>query len=199
MLMRRASWTLTLLVPAILLGACDGKAKEEMSRRLNDASEKLLQCRKETNDLRNEVAGLKRQLAQAMANPSRVVLTDPDIINLIASIRGGAGGEEDLLGKGALDPKVASKIVNEGAVALRQCYERALKKNQALQYQSGVGLTLEITIRPQGTVESVEVSPSIDREMTACIKTTAARWKFPAFSGKAVIVSQKLTLTPTKT
>ena len=72
----------------------------------------------------------------------------------------------------------------QGAPALRQCYERALKKNQSLQYQSGVGLTLDITVRPQGTVEDVGVNPSIDPEMTSCIKSAAMRWKFPTFAGQ---------------
>ena len=181
---------------ALLFAGCDGKAKEEMTRRLNEANDKLVMCRKETNDLKNEVSALKRQLAQAMANPSRVVLTDPEIINLIASIRGTPSGEGT---EKALDPAQASKIVLQGAPALRQCYERALKKNQALQYQSGVGITLAVTVRPQGTVEDVGVSPSVDSEMTSCIKNAAMRWKFPTFAGSAVTIEQKLTLTPTKT
>ncbi len=198
-MMRSLLRGLTWLTPAALLFAsCDGKAKEEMTRRLSEANDKLVECRKETNALKNDMAGLKRQLAQAMANPSRVVLTDPEIINLVASIRGTvpAGGGVD---KGGLDPAVASKIVMQGAPALRQCYERALKKNQALHYQSGVGLTLDITVRPQGTVEDVGVNPSIDSEMTSCIKSAAMRWKFPTFGGSAVTIEQKVTLTPTKT
>jgi hypothetical protein len=168
-----------------------------MTKRLGEANDKLIQCRKDTNDLKNEVASLKRQLAQAMANPSRVVLTDPEIINLIASIRSSAPASN--ADKGALDPAAASKIVEQGAQALRQCYERALKKNQSLQYQSGVGLTLAITVRPQGSVEDVGVSPSVDSEMTSCIKNAALRWKFPAFAGSAVTIEQKVTLTPSKT
>lgn len=191
---RRTSWL--LLPTALLLAACDTKAKEELTRRVNEANDKLVQCRKENNDLKNEVASLKRQLAQAMANPSRVVLTDPEIINLIASIRGSAPPGTD---KGGLDPAAASKIVFNGAHALRQCYERALKKNSALQYQSGVGVTLALTVRGQGTVDAVEVSPSIDAEMTSCIKNTAMRWKFPTFAGEPVTIEQKLTLTPSKT
>jgi hypothetical protein len=195
----RSSWgrIAWLLPTALLFTACDNKAKEELTRRVNEANDKLLQCRKETNDLKNEVSSLKRQLAQAMANPSRVVLTDPEIINLIASIKGTpvAGAE----GKGGFDGAQGSKIVMQGAHALRQCYERALKKNQALQFQSGIGITLALTIRAQGTVQNVDVTPSVDAEMTSCIKNTAMRWKFPTFTGDDVIVEQKLTLTPTKT
>src|SRR3954468_15771875 len=174
----RSCWgKLAYVLPVLLLVACDTKEKEELTKRYNEATDKLLQCRKESNDLTNEIAGLKRQLAQAMANPSKVTLTDPEIINLIASIRGSSGGDDVVLGKGALNPKEASKIVMQGAMALRQCYERALKKNQSLQYQSGLGVTLAITVKPQGAVQGVEVTPSVDHEMTACIKTAAMRWK----------------------
>jgi hypothetical protein len=198
--MRSAWGKLAFVVPGLLLVACDGKEKEELAKRYNETADKLLQCRKDTNDLTNEVAGLKRQLAQAMANPSKVTLNDPEIINLIASIRGseGAPGDEITLGKGSLNPKEASKIVMQGAMALRQCYERALKKNQALQYQSGLAITLALTVKPQGAVQGVEVVPSVDHDMTTCIKTAALRWKFPAFAGSAVTIEQKLTLTPSK-
>jgi hypothetical protein len=188
----RYAW---LLPVALLLGSCDTKEKAELNRRLNEVSDKLVDCKKENNALTQEVASLKRQLAQAMANPSRVVLNDPEIINLIASIRQAAPTGD----AGGLDPAAASKVVAQGARALQQCYERALKKNQSLQYQSGVGLTLAVTVKSQGTVEDVSVNPSVDGEMTACIKTAAMRWKFPTFSGNPVTVEQKITLTPTKT
>ena len=195
--MRSPALTLTgLLLAVASFTACDDKAKEDLNRRLNEAGDKLLECRKETNDLKNQVSSLKRQLAQAMANPNRLVLTDPEILNLIASIKGtppAATGET-----ATLDPAAASKIILQGSQALRQCYERALKKNQSLQYQSGVGLTLAVTVRPQGTVEDVGVTPSIDADMTSCIKNVATRWKFPTFAGEPITIEQKLTLT-TKT
>lgn len=194
--MRSASWNLLVLPAALLFAACDGGAKEELNKRLNEASDKLLECRKETNELKNQVSGLKRQLAQAMANPGKIVLTDPGIIELVADLKGGKSGDGELLGKGSLDPKVASKIVMEGAQALQQCYERALKKNQSLQYQQGVGITLGITVRPQGNVQDVDVKPSIDAGLTACIKQVAQRWKFPTFSGEPVVLEQKITLKP---
>jgi hypothetical protein len=180
----------TAVLIALSLGACKD---EEAQRRLNEATDKIVACKKEVNDLKQQVALLKQQLAQAMANPSKLVLTDPDVINIIADLRGGkAPGDV----KPSLDPQEASKVVFQGAKAVQVCYERALKKNQALQYQAGVGLTLDITVRSAGTVDGVEVNPSVDREMTACIKTAAARWKFPTFQGEPVVVSQKVTLTP---
>jgi hypothetical protein len=181
-----------VLLCALSFGACKD---EEAQRRLNEATDKVVACKRENNDLKNQVATLKQQLAQAMANPSKIVLTDPEIINLIADIRGGKGAPSGDV-KPSLDTQEASKVVFQGAKALQVCYERALKKNQALQYQAGVGLTLDITVKSAGNVEGVEVSPSVDKEMTSCIKTAASRWKFPAFQGEPVVVSQKVTLTP---
>jgi hypothetical protein len=197
MTMRSACVMASLMVLGVgAVGGCKRGADEETLRRLSEANDKVVACKRETDDLRKEIASLKQQLAQAMANPSKINLTDPEVINLIASIRanrgGGGGGGE----KPSLDPQEASKVVFQGARAMQVCYERALKKNQALQYQAGVGLTLDITVRPAGTVDAVEVQPTVDREMTACIKTAAMRWKFPTFQGESVTVSQKVTLTP---
>src|SRR6185295_20073123 len=128
--------------------ACDSKGKEDALKLLNESNDKLVQCRKDTNDLRNEVSALKRQLAQAMANPGKLSLTDPEIIELIASIKGAAVAAAPAGAKNALDPNQASKIVMQGAPALRQCYERALKRNPDLQYQAGIGVTLEVTVKP---------------------------------------------------
>ena len=194
----RASWgKLCWFVAAASLAACDSKAKEELNKRLNEASDNLIQCRKDVAAAKAEVSGLKRQLAQALANPGKIALTDPEIIELIASIRGPAPAGSGA--KGQLDPALASKIVMQGAPALRQCYERALKRNQNLQFQAGIGVVLNVTVKPEGTVEDVALSPSVDSEMTSCIRTAAMRWKFPTFAGEAVTIEQKLTLTPTKT
>jgi hypothetical protein len=185
-----------LCLVALLASASLGcKKDDDLMKRLNEANEKVVSCKKEVNDLKNEVSSLKRQLAVAMANPGKLQLTDPDVINLIAQIRK-ESGNEDLLGKGSLDPREASRIVMNGAKAMQQCYERALKKNAALQYQAGVGLSLEITVRGAGTVEMVDIIPSVDREMTSCIKNAAMRWRFPTFAGKPVTIQQRVSLTP---
>ena len=60
---------------------------EETLRKLDEANGKVVACKQEVNERKNEVASLKRQLAQALANPGKINLTDPEIINLIASIR----------------------------------------------------------------------------------------------------------------
>jgi hypothetical protein len=79
---------------------------------------------------------------------------------------------------------------------MQVCYERALKKNSALQYQAGLALVVELTIKPNGDVQEVNIKPSVDADLTSCFQTAAMRWKFPTFGGDSVVVAQKVTLTP---
>jgi hypothetical protein len=184
------------LVVVTGIGACT-KEDDGLAAKLNETSNKVVSCQKDLGDARDQIALLKKQLAQAIAEPSRVQLTDPDIIELVASRKKAAAapvGEGDVTP--TLNPKEASRIVMQGASAMQQCYERALKKNASLQYKAGLGVTLGITVKPTGQVETVDVNPSVDKDMTQCFKTTVLRWKFPSFTGTAVTIEQKLTLTP---
>jgi hypothetical protein len=176
-------------------GACD-KADDGLTARLLESNNKVLSCEKDLAQAKNEVAGLKKQLAQAIAEPSRVVLTDPEIIELVASRRAAQPNAQNGDVTPTLNPKEASRIVMQGAQAMQGCYERALKKNAGLQAKQGLGVTLGITVNPNGQVGAVDVTPVVDKEMTQCFKTTVARWKFPTFTGTAVTIEQKLTLTP---
>ncbi|HXI54612.1 MAG TPA: AgmX/PglI C-terminal domain-containing protein [Polyangia bacterium] len=182
-----------LLVAAVVAGGCS-KSDDGLTQRLMESNEKVVACQKDLAVAKNEIANLKRQLADAVANPSKFALTDPDIIELVASRRGVAAKPGEV--QPTLDPKQASKIVMQGATAMQACYERALKKNAALQMQSGLALTLGITVKPTGDVEAVEVAPSFDKGLTDCFRTTASHWKFPTFSGTAVTIEQKFKLTP---
>jgi outer membrane murein-binding lipoprotein Lpp len=184
----------------ITLAGCKGGGDEGMTGRLKEANDKVVACRSEVNELKIQNADLRRKLAEAMANPSRVQLTDPDILNLIAEIKSKNGASREngdvVLGKGALDPKEASRVVKQGAQALQKCYERALKKSSALQMQSGLGVMLELTVKPTGVVQGMNLSPQVNADLTDCVRSTVARWKFPPFAGESVVVTQKLTLTP---
>jgi hypothetical protein len=184
------------LVAVAGIGACT-KEDDGLVAKLNEQSNKVVSCQNDLSEAKNQIASLKRQLAQAIAEPSKVQLTDPDIIELVASRKKVAAapvGEGDVTP--TLNPKEASRIVMQGASAMQQCYERALKKNASLQFKSGLGVTLGITVKPTGQVETVDVNPSVDKDMTQCFKTTVLRWKFPSFTGTAVTIEQKLTLTP---
>jgi hypothetical protein len=179
---------------------CNGGGDEDTIHRISEANDKVVTCKSEISELKNQVAGLKRQLAEAAANPNRLQLNDPEIINLIADLRkqrhGGGEGDEVTIGKGDLKPQDASRVVKQNARAMQVCYERALKRNSALQYQAGLALVVELTIKPTGAVKEVNVRPSFDSDMTSCFQTAAMRWKFPTFGGEPVVVAQKVTLTP---
>ena len=176
------------------LGACS-KSDEGMTKRLMESNEKVVACQKELAVAKGEISGLKRQLADAIANPGKITLTDPDIIQLVAS-RKSAGGAPSGNVEPTLDPREASRIVMRGAPAMQGCYEKALKKNSALQFQAGLAVTLGITVKPSGEVEGVDVTPTVDKDMSQCFKSTVGHWKFPTFTGKSVTIEQKLTLTP---
>jgi uncharacterized Zn ribbon protein len=158
------------------LAGCKGGG-EDMTPRLNEANNKVVACRSEITELKTQNAELKRKLAEAMSGPARVQLTDPDILNLIAELKGKRAasneGDDVVLGKGDLNPKEASRVVRQGAQALQKCYERAT-----------------------GMVSGMNLSPHVDADLTECVRTTVARWKFPPFAGEPVVVTQKLTLTP---
>ena len=67
-------------------------------------------------------AALKRQVAQAIAEPSKIKLDDPEIIQLGRQPQGGPPsgaptGEGDLTP--TLNPKEASRIVMQGAPAMQ--------------------------------------------------------------------------------
>ncbi|HJX52314.1 MAG TPA: AgmX/PglI C-terminal domain-containing protein [Polyangia bacterium] len=181
---------------------CRGGDNDDMLRRLNQANDKVVACRSEVGELKSQVADLKRKIAEAVANPNRLQLNDPEILNLIADLRKqkraatGPGGDEVVIGKGDLKPQDASRVVKQNAQAMQVCYERALKRNSALQYQMGLALVVELTVRPTGAVKEVNVRPSVDADMTSCFQTAAMRWRFPPFGGESVVVAQKVTLTP---
>jgi hypothetical protein len=183
------------IIAAVAVGGACEKPDDGLTARLLEANNKNVACQKELAEAKSARDNLKKELAIALANPTKIQLNDPEIIELVASARKERGAGPDV-GQGDLNPKEASAIVMRGAPALQACYERALKRNAGLQMRSGLGVTLGITVKPVGQVDGVEVSPSVDADMTKCIKTTIGRWKFPTFTGHAVTIEQKLTLTP---
>ena len=179
---------------------CKGGDSQDSIHRISESNDKVVACKSEVSELKSQVASLKRQVAEAAANPNRLQLNDPEILNLIADLRkqrhGGAGGDEVAIGRGDLKPQDASRVVKQNAQGMQVCYERALKRNSALQYQAGLALVVELTVKPTGAVKEVSIKPSFDSDMTSCFQTAAMRWKFPTFGGEPVVVAQKVTLTP---
>jgi hypothetical protein len=190
-IMHKSLCLLTAASALVAAAGCNNK-EEELTKRLLECNSKVVSCEKELAEAKATRDNLKKQLATALANPSKIQLVDPEIIELVASLK----KDREATPGNDLSPREASAIVMRGAPAMQGCYERALKKNSALQYRSGLGVTLGITVKPTGDVDAVDVTPSVDADMTKCIKSTVARWKFPTFGGNAVTIEQKLTLTP---
>lgn len=88
---------------------------------------------------------------------------------------------------GELDPNIVAKEVRSRIGAVKACYERALKRNPNLSGK----VVVHWTITAAGTVSSVDIEQDTlgDNEVSSCIKSLVARWRFPAPSGGAVEVS----------
>jgi outer membrane biosynthesis protein TonB len=88
---------------------------------------------------------------------------------------------------GQLDPNIIVREVKARMSAIKACYERALKRNPNLSGK----VVIRWTITAAGTVTGVDVDQDSlnDSEVTGCIKSLVARWRFPAPSGGSVEVS----------
>jgi hypothetical protein len=88
---------------------------------------------------------------------------------------------------GQLDPNIVVREVKARMSAIKACYERALKRNPGLAGK----VAMRWTITGAGTVSGVEVDQDSmgDSEVTGCMKSRIATWRFPAPSGGAVEVS----------
>jgi len=87
---------------------------------------------------------------------------------------------------GELDPGLVSKEVKTRIGAVKNCYDRALKRNPGLSGK----VKVRWTITAAGTVSSVEIEDDTmgDSEVSSCIKLLVAHWRFPAPSGGSVDV-----------
>lgn len=85
-------------------------------------------------------------------------------------------------------------IIAENRRQVRNCYERALKRNNQLQGS----LVLSLKLGRTGHVEGTRVGGSIgDQEVFSCVRALAERWQFPAPSGGAcAVVRAPFNFTP---
>jgi TonB family protein len=76
------------------------------------------------------------------------------------------------------DPQQLARAIRSHMAAVRACYERALKRHPEI----GGRLVLRFTLTPAGTVSSVEVDEDTlgDPEVTACVRSVLASWRFAA-------------------
>lgn len=182
---RRAAMGLAVLAVAMLtLAACGGKKQE-----CGDPSKGALDdCKGKQTQLQEEVNNLKRQLAQALANPGSIKV-DPTVLMI--------NGEVIMpkVQEGNLSQEQVVETIQLNKKVLKACYERALKKNGNLRRQS-ITLTLAFTVKPSGNADGISVRPNYDSLMIDCMQKAIQRWRFPNFTGQPVGVESPLTLTP---
>lgn len=177
--------TLVLTFCCTLLGACECGKRQVCIDRSKPA---LDQCRTDGDRLQKEVNDLKRQLAQALANPGTIKV-DPSVLVI--------NGRHIMpkLKEGSLTQDQVVSTIRVNKKVLKSCYERAMKKNTALRRQT-INLTLAFKVNPTGLPSGISVKPNYDGRMIACMQKAIKRWRFPPFSGQPVGVESPLTLTP---
>jgi hypothetical protein len=86
---------------------------------------------------------------------------------------------------GDMAAKDIQKVLNESQTAIRSCYERKLRNDNALQGN----LKLQVKIGNDGAVAATRVAGTLnDKEVRACIQGIAKRWSFPTPEGGSCAV-----------
>jgi hypothetical protein len=175
---------LSIIVCSALLGCGEKKECVDQSKTGLD------KCKSDNDQLQSEVISLKRQLAQAIANPGTIKV-DPSLL-MIDGKPITVKAQEGTLSQ---EQVIATWDQNKGL--LRQCYERAMKKNTTLTHQK-ITLVIGFSVKPAGEAGDIMISPNYDSMMNDCIKKAIRRWTFPKFTGQPVGVELPLTLVPKK-
>jgi outer membrane biosynthesis protein TonB len=70
-----------------------------------------------------------------------------------------------------------ARVISEGRPALTACYQRALVRDESLDY---AGLAVRLSIAASGRVDKVNISgPSKFRALDPCLQKAASQWTFP--------------------
>ncbi len=78
---------------------------------------------------------------------------------------------------GDVAPRDITKVLNESQSAIRSCYERELRNDNALQGD----LKLQVKIGNDGAVANTRVRGSLNhKQVRECVQNIAKRWSFPA-------------------
>jgi hypothetical protein len=172
-----------LVAAVVAAGACGGDKKC-----VDKSKDELESCRAESDKLQQEIVSLKRQLAQALANPGSIKI-DPEVLKIDGKV------VMPKLKEGTLTQQQVIRTMSQNKPVLKQCYERALKKNNSLRHQK-ITVTVGFKVRPNGTPSDISVRPNYDSTMIDCMRKAIRRWRFPSFKGQPVGVESPLTLTP---
>jgi len=147
----------TIFVIALAMAGGAGCGDKETC--VDKSKPELDQCRAGLDKLQAEVNTLKRQLAQALANPGTIKV-DPSVLMIDGKpIKVGSGGHE-----GTLSQDQVILTMRQNKSVLQACYERAMKKNTALTHQK-ITLTVGFQVNPSGTAGSISIRNTKHPEM----------------------------------
>ena len=180
------------LVAALISVAVVGAGCEKPPPCIDHSKKPLEDCRLAMDKLQSDNLSLKRQLALAKATPGSINVDDPSVTEI--------NGKKPYVPEpqeGTLSQTQVVAAFKKNIPALRKCYERSMKKHEALQ-MSKLNLTIEFKVQPSGKPTGLYIRPSRIQEMTDCMKKSIKRWRFPTFTGQPVGVVYPLTLSPRK-
>ncbi len=175
-----------ILAAGVLFWGCPQAQQQQEC--VDKSAEPLKQCRVDNDKLQSEILTLKRQLAQALADPGSIKI-DPEVLKIEGKY------VKPTYKEGTLSKEQVIATIAKGKRVLKSCYERAMKKNVKLQREK-ITLTIGFKVMPAGSASGIRISPNLDATMVDCMKKAIRRWKFPTFTGQPVGVESPLTLSP---
>jgi TonB family protein len=94
---------------------------------------------------------------------------------------------------GELDQAEISKVLKRQMGALRDCYERALKRDRKLAGK----VTIRFEITEEGRTSNVELEDTMgNAEVKSCIRDRVRSWRFPKPDGGSVFVTTPIVFAP---
>lgn len=91
--------------------------------------------------------------------------------------------------KGRIDPKAASKVFRNFNIAMKRCYERALKRNPGLE--GGVMLTVRVGTNGKVISSRASAASLNDRMVFTCMEALTRKMTFPKPDGGTATVRKK--------
>ena len=189
------AWLLRLVASSLHIGLVLSLVSTSVSCNqepcVDKSKPKLDECNASAESLQKEINSLKRQLAQAIANPGTLKV-DPSVLMIdgksIAVAKAGTA-------EGTLSQDQVVATLRKSKASLQPCYNRALKRDSSLHHRP-IRLTLSMKVHPSGSARSISLSPNYESQMTECMKRAIARWQFPPFKGSPVGIESPVTFTP---
>ncbi len=94
---------------------------------------------------------------------------------------------------GELSSAQIAKVMKRQLKALRDCYERALKRNRSLKGK----IVISFEILENGRTAGIDIEDNMgSKDVARCIKGRVKRWRFPKPDGGSVFVAYPVVFTP---